>query len=126
MTCESRGNAEHLVLKGFAQRLGYVVHPCFRRQSDIDPFPDSIVSAQDALSRLGYEPVEWVGPGPTDHLPAMIRKTGWKWRGDFFDKHRVWLSLFSAAQHLLMAAHAFVLSLLYFLTSSRLVLVHDA
>jgi len=22
---------------------------------------------------------------PTDHLPAMIRKTGWQWRGDYFD-----------------------------------------
>ena len=22
---------------------------------------------------------------PTDHLPALIRKTGWEWRGDFFD-----------------------------------------
>src|SRR5258708_37933826 len=22
---------------------------------------------------------------PTDHLPALVRKTGWQWRNDFFD-----------------------------------------
>ena len=22
---------------------------------------------------------------PTDHLPALVLKTGWQWRGDFFD-----------------------------------------
>ena len=22
---------------------------------------------------------------PTDHLPVLIRRTGWEWRGDFFD-----------------------------------------
>ena len=41
---------------------------------------------------------------PTDHLPALIRKTGWEWRGDFFDPeiptaielhHRFWNSQFA-------------------------------
>ena len=80
-------NADHVVLKGFAQWPGYVEHPRFRRQSDIDLYcpPDSIVRAREALSGIGYETVDWVQPGPSDHIPPMIRKTGWKWRGDFFD-----------------------------------------
>lgn len=80
-------NAEHLVLKGFTQWPGYVEHPRLRRQSDIDIFcpPDSIDRAQRVLSGLGYETVDWIEPGPSDHLPPLIQKTGWKWRGDFFD-----------------------------------------
>jgi predicted MFS family arabinose efflux permease len=80
-------DADHLVLKGFTHWPGYVEHPRFRRQSDIDIYcpPDSIDRAQSALSGLGYEPVDWVEPGPSDHLPPLIRKSDWKWRADFFD-----------------------------------------
>lgn len=80
-------NAEHVVLKGFAQWPGYVEHPRFRRQSDIDLYcpPESIDRARSALSGLGYEPVAWVDPGATDHLPPLVRKNNWRWRGDFFD-----------------------------------------
>jgi hypothetical protein len=34
---------------------------------------------------LGYEPIQAGLKTPTDHVPTMIRKTGWEWRGDFFD-----------------------------------------
>jgi predicted MFS family arabinose efflux permease len=80
-------DVDHLVLKGFAQWPGYVEHPRFRRQSDLDLYcpPDSILRARDAVAGLGYEPLKWVEPGPSDHLPPMIRNTGFKWRGDFFD-----------------------------------------
>jgi MFS family permease len=80
-------NAEHIVLKGFTQWPGYVEHPRLRRQSDIDLYcpPDSMGSVREAMAGLGYEPTDWVEPGPSDHLPPLIRKTGWKWRGDFFD-----------------------------------------
>jgi predicted MFS family arabinose efflux permease len=79
--------AEHLVLKGFAQWPGYVEHPGLRRQSDIDIYcpPDSIERARNAILNLGYEPLDWVERGPSDHLPTLMRKTGWKWRGDPFD-----------------------------------------
>lgn len=79
--------AEHLVLKGFAHWPGYVEHPRLRRQADIDLYcpPDSMERARGALAGLGYENVDWVEPGPSDHLPPLIRKTGWKWRGDPFD-----------------------------------------
>lgn len=79
--------AEHLVLKGFAQWPGYVEHPRLRRQSDIDLYcpPESLDLARGALAKLGYGTVDWIEPGPSDHLPAFVRKTGWTWRGDPFD-----------------------------------------
>jgi hypothetical protein len=39
--------------------------------------------ARDALVTLGYEPV--AGWKDVDHLPAMVRKTGYEWSGDYFD-----------------------------------------
>jgi hypothetical protein len=79
--------AEHLVLKGFAQWPGYARDPLLRMQADIDLYcpPESISRARDALIALGYEPLEGLKSFPSDHLPIMIRKTGWKWRGNFFD-----------------------------------------
>jgi MFS family permease len=41
--------------------------------------------ARDALLSLGYEAVEGLEGFPVDHLPAMIRKAGWGWRGNYFD-----------------------------------------
>jgi hypothetical protein len=82
-----RAGAEHLVLKGFAQWLGYVRDPRLRMQSDIDLFcpSDSLIPACDAISALGYEPAKGIDGFPSDHLPSMSRKTDWKWRGNFFD-----------------------------------------
>jgi hypothetical protein len=79
--------AEHLVLKGFAQWPGYARDSRLRMQFDIDLYspPESISRARDVLLGLGYEPLEGMENVPSDHLPSMIRKTGWKWRGDFFD-----------------------------------------
>jgi hypothetical protein len=82
-----QAGAEHLVLKGFAQWAGYVRDPLLRMQSDIDIFcpSESVLPACDAISVLGYEPLKGIDDVPSDHLPSMIRKTDWKWRGDFFD-----------------------------------------
>jgi hypothetical protein len=82
-----QAGAEHLVLKGFAQWAGYVGDPLLRMQSDIDIFcpSESVLPARDSISALGYEPLKGIEDVPSDHLPSMIRKTDWKWRGDFFD-----------------------------------------
>jgi len=58
-----------------------------RVQYDIDLFipPESVHAARDVLQAIGYESVEGMDRFPTDHLPAMILKTAWEWRGDFFD-----------------------------------------
>jgi MFS family permease len=58
-----------------------------RVQYDIDLFcpPESVYAARDVLLACGYESIKGMDRFPTDHLPAMMRKTAWEWRGDFFD-----------------------------------------
>jgi MFS family permease len=82
-----RDRAQHLALRGITHWKDYVPDPRLRCQYDIDLFcpSESLLTARDALADLGYEPLEEMEGFPTDHLPSMIRKTGWEWRGDFFD-----------------------------------------
>jgi hypothetical protein len=58
-----------------------------RVQYDVDlyaPWAGALAAREILLSR-GYESLAALEEFPTDHLPALIRKTGWEWRGDFFD-----------------------------------------
>jgi hypothetical protein len=81
----SRG-VEFLVLKGLTHAgfrnsgLGY------RPQYDIDLYcsPESATAAAETAASLGYEPV-WSADKSADHHPVMIRRTGWRWRGDYYD-----------------------------------------
>ena len=77
---------EFAVLKGFSHCPCFVQDPRWRPQYDIDLLvpQDHLLRARDVAQRLGYEPLR-KSNGRVDHLPAMIRKTGWEWRGDFFD-----------------------------------------
>src|SRR6266851_4489444 len=83
----TRADVEFVVVKGFTLWPGYAEHPRFRPQSDIDLYcpPDSIFRARDTLSALGYEPSEVCEHHPKDHLPVMVPKTPWEWRGKLFD-----------------------------------------
>ena len=78
---------ECALLKGFTQWPDFVPDPQYRLQSDIDIFcpAETVYRARDALLTVGYEAVPEMEDFPTDHLPVMARKTGWTWRGDFFD-----------------------------------------
>jgi MFS family permease len=78
---------EYLVVKGFAQCPGYVEDPRLRMQSDIDIYcpSNSIFIARDQLLNLGYEPLRGLEHLPVDHLPPMVRRAGWEWRGNAFD-----------------------------------------
>jgi MFS family permease len=78
---------DFVVLKGFAGAPGFVPDPRRRVQYDLDLYlaPGTAGQARGALNSLGYEPLAGMEEFPTDHLPVMIRKTGWQWRGDFFD-----------------------------------------
>jgi Uncharacterised nucleotidyltransferase len=79
-------NIEFVALKGFANWERFTADPAARLQYDLDLFcPHEAGAARDALTRLGYESIARAEQYPTDHLPALIRKTGWQWRGDFFD-----------------------------------------
>jgi MFS family permease len=79
--------ASHLVIKGFTLWPGFVDHPRFRLQSDIDVYcpPESILIARDALIELGYEPEKGENLALADHLLSMVRKSPWKWDGNFYD-----------------------------------------
>jgi hypothetical protein len=76
---------EHLVLKGFSHWPDYVENPRLRLQSDIDLFcpPQSIIKARATLESIGYRAVP-TGPG-IDHIPIMIRQSGWQWKGNLYD-----------------------------------------
>jgi MFS family permease len=78
---------EYAILKGFSHCPLFVPDPRHRPHGDIDLLlpRDDVHRARDAATRLGYEPIIPHGRHPIDHLPAMIRKTGWQWRGDFYD-----------------------------------------
>ncbi len=78
---------DFVVLKGFASAPGFVPDPWRRVQYDLDLYlaGGTAARARDVLLGLGYEPLKEMEEFPTDHLPVMIRKTGWQWRGDFYD-----------------------------------------
>lgn len=79
--------ASHLVIKGFTLWPGFVDHPRFRLQSDIDVYcpPESILRARDVLMDLGYEPEKGQDSALADHLPSMVPRSTWKWTGNFYD-----------------------------------------
>lgn len=77
---ESRG-IEWAVLKGFSHDIPD------RPQGDVDLLcaPEMAAAAQEVIIALGYEPITKTDEFPVDHLPLLIRRTGWRWRGDYFD-----------------------------------------
>jgi predicted MFS family arabinose efflux permease len=78
---------ECVVLKGFSHRPLFTDDPAHRWQGDIDLlFPaDQLLKARDVALGLGYEPITPFDRHPINHLPTLIRKTGWEWRGRHFD-----------------------------------------
>jgi hypothetical protein len=91
---------EFCILKGIAHWPHYVDELKVRPQYDIDIYcpPEHISRAYQAISGLGFEPAT-VPDTATDHLPTMIRRTGWRWSGDYYDPgmplsvelhHRLW------------------------------------
>jgi MFS family permease len=85
-TLETRA-LPYLVLKGFTHDVVFADEPQVRPQYDIDLYaPDEHLRAiRDVLLSLGYEPLTGLAGLPLDHMPTMVRKTGWEWRGDLFD-----------------------------------------
>lgn len=79
--------AGFLAMKGLAQCPAFIGHAESRVQYDIDLFIPTphLDTARDAILALGYVSFLEMEHFPTDHLPPLIRKTGWEWRGDYFD-----------------------------------------
>ena len=78
---------DFVALKGSTQCALFGIRPEDRAQSDIDLYcpRETVETARDALMAAGYLPIAGLEAFPTDHLPAMMRPTSWKWRGEFFD-----------------------------------------
>jgi len=76
---------EHVLLKGATHVPDFTGDLRHRVQYDLDLYVPraDCEHARDALLKLGYEPV--AGWKDVDHLPAMVRKTGYEWSGDYFD-----------------------------------------
>jgi predicted MFS family arabinose efflux permease len=83
---EGRG-LPFVVLKGFTGDSLFFASAYRRAQYDLDLLlpRDAVAEARDALVELGYHPLESREKFPTDHHPVMVPKTGFEWRGDFFD-----------------------------------------
>jgi hypothetical protein len=79
--------AEFIALKGLTQCHLFGIRPEDRAQYDIDLYlpRDTVETARDALLAWNYESIEGMEKFPTDHLPALFPRTGWRWRGDYFD-----------------------------------------
>jgi MFS family permease len=73
----------YIFLKGTTQSPHFVSDPGLRAQYDLDLFcpPEDARRAWNLIAARGYEPVEKPGAHATDHLPALVCKTGWEWRG---------------------------------------------
>lgn len=78
---------EYVRLKGLSHSRLFVADPRERVQYDLDFYcpPPSLDRARQVVLAMGYEPLSALQDFPTDHLPSMIRKTGWQWSGNYFD-----------------------------------------
>ncbi len=76
-----------VVLKGFSQSPWFTTEPGDRVQYDLDLFcpPEHVYQARERLLQLGYESLTGYERHPIDHLPVLVKKTGWEWKGDYFD-----------------------------------------
>ena len=85
--CLNREATEFVVLKGFTGEPEFIADARLRVQYDLDFFipGEAARSAYDSIRRLGYAPVGALSDLPTDHLPVLVRPTGWIWQGDYFD-----------------------------------------
>jgi MFS family permease len=83
----TKRGVEFVVLKGIAQWPFFSDAPEHRPQSDIDLFcpKERLKAASEASAAIGYEPLNGEETVPIDHLPVMILKNGWRWRGDYYD-----------------------------------------
>jgi len=83
----SSKGVDFMVLKGFAQWPHFCDNLRHRPQYDLDLYcpPGAIASALDAIQSLGYEPFGRKARTATDHLPPLIRMTGWRPNGDYYD-----------------------------------------
>ena len=85
--CLDSHGVEHVVLKGFLQAPHFVRNARLRMQYDLDLLcsREEVRQARRLLLELGFDTVQGHERLPIDHLPPMVRRTDWHWKGDYFD-----------------------------------------
>ena len=85
--CLDSHGVEHIVLKGFLQAPNFVRDARLRMQYDLDLLcsRDVVRQARKLLGELGFDTVRGHERLPIDHLPPMVRRVDWHWKGDYFD-----------------------------------------
>ncbi len=75
------------ILKGLSKSQYYAADLRQRPQYDIDIYvpAEALPPARCAVEALGYEALPDGHSRDADHLPRMIRRTGWRWREDYYD-----------------------------------------
>jgi hypothetical protein len=84
LALKARG-LECAVLKGATHWPYFCDNTAHRPQYDIDLFCPAAHAAREAVGQLGFESPRGRNDGPVDHLAAMVRRTAWRWRGDYYD-----------------------------------------
>ena len=82
-----RRSVPFAVLKGLTHFPYFCDYPQLRPQYDIDLLcpVEHIPGARQAMLAIGYFPTARESHARTDHLPTMVRDTGWRWRGNYYD-----------------------------------------
>jgi MFS family permease len=77
---------EYVALKGITQCAHARLQPEERTQYDLDIYlpREAVKEGSRRLIARGYEPMEGMDNFPTDHLPALVKRAPFEWRGDFF------------------------------------------
>jgi hypothetical protein len=87
MNVFERDDIPFVFLKGLTHFPYFCRDPRYRQQYDIDVYspPENLGRLFRAATALGYQRVDRGHEARADHLPVMVRKTGWRWRGDYYD-----------------------------------------
>jgi len=85
-TLQARG-IQYICLKGLTTFPDFVDNPVRRLQSDHDflVHQEELRQAYELFLGIGFEPLETSLNPHADHLPALIQKNGWKWKGNLYD-----------------------------------------
>jgi MFS family permease len=77
---------KYVALKGITQCAHARMEPQERTQYDLDVYLPRETAGEAArrLAAEGYDAMEGMDHFPTDHLPAMVKRAPFEWRGDFF------------------------------------------
>ncbi|MCI0627338.1 MAG: nucleotidyltransferase family protein [Acidobacteria bacterium] len=77
----------YLTLKGLTYWPDFVDSIDHRVQYDHDFLvdPDDVQQTSQLFAELGYTPLESPGELAVDHLPTLVKKTGWAWKGNLYD-----------------------------------------